>query len=100
MHNLFVLITLNTMNSLLKYLSFAVLLNLTISCSNNDSEEVYEDLPSLEERLHARKHVVIVAAEGAGQHARSEDGRASSRHPCRAREDGEGRAAKTRGDGD
>lgn len=41
------------MNSLLKYLSFAVLLNLTISCSNNDSEEVYEDLPSLEERLHA-----------------------------------------------
>ena len=53
MHNLFVLITLNTMNSLLKYLSFAVLLNLTISCSNNDSEEVYEDLPSLEERLHA-----------------------------------------------
>lgn len=41
------------MNSFLKYLFFAVLLNLTISCSDNDSEEVYEDLPSLEERLLA-----------------------------------------------
>lgn len=41
------------MDSLIKYLSIAVFATLFISCSDNDSEEIYEDLPSLEERLLA-----------------------------------------------
>jgi len=41
------------MNAILKYPFLAVFIILLISCSDNDSEEVYEDLPSLEDRLFA-----------------------------------------------
>jgi len=41
------------MNAVLKYPFLAVFIILLISCSDNDSEEVYEDLPSLEDRLFA-----------------------------------------------
>lgn len=41
------------MNAILKYPFLAVFTILMISCSDNDSEEAYEDLPSLEDRLLA-----------------------------------------------
>lgn len=41
------------MKAILKYPFLAVFIILLISCSDNDSEEVYEDLPSLEDRLFA-----------------------------------------------
>jgi CxxC motif-containing protein (DUF1111 family) len=41
------------MNAILKYPFLAVFTILMISCSDNNSEDVYEDLPSLEDRLLA-----------------------------------------------